>query len=57
MDDDRQRIDALAVERDVELHQLAAAMLDVLVIEAGVAARQRFELVEEVEMISESGSS
>ncbi len=49
VDDHRQRVDLVAGEQDVELHEVALAHPDQLVVERGVAARARLQLVEEVE--------
>ena len=38
-DDERKRIDRLAVEQDLELHQIALAIADHLVVERGVPLR------------------
>ena len=46
--DQRERVDAVAVDQDVELHEIARAILDELVIERRVAARHRFQPVEEI---------
>ena len=49
MDDHRERVDRVAGEQHVELHQRALAVADDLVVERGVAARARLQLVVEVE--------
>src|SRR5579862_6416518 len=48
MDHHRQRIDALAVDQDVELYDVGRAKLLEFVIERRVAARDRFQPVEKV---------
>ena len=49
MDDDRQRVDRLGVDEDVELHQRRFPVAGDVVIERRVAARDRLQLVVEVE--------
>ena len=48
VDDQRQGVDGLAVDQDVELDQLGAARSRRAVVEAGVALGARLELVVEV---------
>ena len=49
MDDDRQRVDRLAVDQDVHQHEVALAVVVDLVVEAGIAAADRFQPVVEIE--------
>src|SRR5688572_886293 len=49
VDDHRERVHLVAGEQDVELHEVALAHPDQLVVERGVAPRARLQLVEEVE--------
>ncbi len=49
MHDHRQRVHRVAGEQDVELDEVGRAQPDQLVVERGVAARARLQLVEEVE--------
>src|SRR5437764_5058184 len=49
VDDQREGVERLAVDEDVHLHELALAIADDVVVEGGVAARDRLQLVEEVE--------
>src|SRR3990172_11469391 len=46
--DQRQRIDAIAVDQDVEPDQIVGAVFLELIVERGIAAAYRFELVEEI---------
>ena len=48
MDNERERVDYLAVEHDVELDELAGNVVLKLVVKGRVAARARLEGVEEV---------
>ena len=48
MDDGGQRIDLVAVDQHIELDNVGRAELLELVVERGIAARYRFELVEEI---------
>ena len=48
MHDDGQGVHGLAVEQDVQTHQVGLAVVDGLVVHAGVAARAGLEPVEEV---------
>src|SRR6185437_15406528 len=47
VDDDRERVDGVAVDEHVELDEVAGAVFEHLVVEAGVAAAHRLELVVE----------
>jgi hypothetical protein len=47
--DDRERVDAVAVDQEVDLDDVRGAVLLELVVHRGVAARDALELVEEVE--------
>ena len=49
VDDDRQRVDLLAVEQDVDLDDVGGAVFLELVVHRRVAARDALQLVEEVE--------
>ena len=49
MDDERERVDPVAGEQDVELHEVGVAVAERLVVERRVAGRARLELVVEVE--------
>src|SRR3954464_12550606 len=49
VDDDAECVDGITVDQHVELHQIAAAVLEHLVVERRVAATYRLQLVEEVE--------
>ena len=47
--DDRQRVDRLAVDQDVHLDEVALAVADLVIVEAGIAAADRLQPVVEVE--------
>ena len=49
MDDDRERVDFLAVEKDVDLDDVGGPVFLELVVHRRVAARDALQLVEEVE--------
>src|SRR3546814_7316752 len=49
VDDHRQRIDILAVDEDRHLDEIALAVADLVIIEAGVAPADRFQPVVEIE--------
>jgi hypothetical protein len=49
MDDDRKGVNRLAVDQDVHQHEVALAVVVDLVVEAGIAAADRFEPVVKVE--------
>ena len=49
MGDERERVDRLAVDEDVELDELRGAVADLLVVHRGVAGGAALELVEEVD--------
>ena len=49
MRDHRERVDRVAIDQHVEAHEIAAAVAEHLVVEPGIAARERLHLVEEVE--------
>src|SRR5690606_20386712 len=49
MDDHGQGVDAVAVDQQVDAHDVGGPVLLELVVHRGVAARHRLELVEEVE--------
>ena len=49
VDDDRERVDRLAVDEDVHQHEVALAVVVDLVVEAGIAAADRFQPVVEIE--------
>src|SRR5665213_3504171 len=43
------RIDGIAIEQNIELHEIAPAVLQKFVIEGSVTARDRFQLIVEIE--------
>src|ERR687898_2441956 len=47
--DHRERVDLVTCEQDVQLHEVALAHADQLVVERRITARSRLQLVEEVE--------
>src|SRR6476620_4103602 len=49
VDDRAERVDRLALEQDVDLHQVGRLLARALVVERGVALGARLQLVEEVE--------
>src|SRR6187200_3485316 len=49
MDDEAQRVDRLPAHEEVELDEIAVAVADVLVVEAGVPARSTLQQVVEVD--------
>ena len=49
VDDQRQRIDRLVVDEDVHLDEVALAAADLFIVEAGIAAADRFKPVVEIE--------
>ncbi len=49
VNDDGQGVERLAVDQDIELHQLTGSVARQLVVERGVAPRNALHLVEEIE--------
>jgi len=47
--DDRERIDRVAVDQDIKLHQRSGLKMAEIVVEGGIAATGRFETVEEIQ--------
>ena len=49
MNNQRQGIDRIAVDQNIQPHQVAAPVVEVFVVEGGITARQGFEAVIEIE--------
>src|SRR4029450_1666762 len=49
VDQDRQRVDRLAIDQDRHLHEVARAVADQGVVERGIALGKRFQAVVEIE--------
>ena len=49
VDDHGQRVDRLVVDQDIHHHQIALAVVVELIVEAGIAAADRFQPVVEIE--------
>ena len=49
VDDHRQRVDRFLVDQNRHLHEVALAIADLVIIEAGIALRQRLQSIVEIE--------